>query len=81
MPVFRPIISDIMLLLSDIMSNSKNFIFETGLLNLYYNRLEPAADLHDILDIFVINGFMSPCPSKSLVTGLAWYEINLVLYG
>ncbi|MBW2603683.1 MAG: hypothetical protein JRE28_05125 [Deltaproteobacteria bacterium] len=35
---------------------------------------------HGIIDIFVIYGMLSPCPQGSLMTGLAWYEINSTLY-
>jgi hypothetical protein len=57
-----------------------NIFFETGLLKIFFKGTAVDADLHDIIDIFVICGIMSPCPQKSLLTGLSWYEINPTLY-
>jgi geranylgeranyl pyrophosphate synthase len=67
-------------LLSTIMANSRNRIFEAGLLDLYHKQINARISLHDMLDLFVISGIMSPCPARSLNTGLAWYEINPVCY-
>lgn len=67
-------------LLSTIMNNSRNRIFEAGLLDLYHKQINTQINLHDMLDLFVISGIMSPCPARSLNTGLAWYEINPVCY-
>ena len=67
-------------LLQKIMKHAYNYIFETGLLKIFFKETAVDGDLHDILDIFVICGIMSPCPRKSLMTGLSWYEINPTLY-
>lgn len=67
-------------LLDTIMTHSTGFRFETGLLKLFYDKLNPQLDLHDIVDLFVINGIMSPCPQKSLITGLSWYEISPAMF-
>ena len=67
-------------LLHTIITNSTNFMFEVGLLKLFYDKIGFTRDLHDIIDMFVIQGMMSPCPRKSLVTGLSWYEIHPVLF-
>lgn len=60
--------------------HTANYTFETGLLDILFKEVVVDSDLHDIIDIFVIYGIMSPCPRKSLMTGLAWYEINPTLY-
>ena len=44
------------------------------------NDLILQLDLHDTIDLFVINGIMSPCPQKSLITGLSWYEISPAMF-
>ncbi|OGQ89912.1 MAG: hypothetical protein A2464_13640 [Deltaproteobacteria bacterium RIFOXYC2_FULL_48_10] len=54
--------------------------FEAGLLNLYYERFRFDLDLHALLDFFVIGGMMSPCPHRSLRTGLSFYEVSPVLF-
>ena len=67
-------------LLDTIMTHSTGFKFETGLLKLFYDKLTLQFDLHDTIDMFVINGIMSPCPQKSLITGLSWYEISPAMF-
>ena len=67
-------------LLQAIMKHTDNYIFETGLLDIFFKESVVDSDLHDIIDIFVIYGIMSPCPQRSLMTGLSWYEINSTLY-
>lgn len=67
-------------LLKTIMKHADHNIFETGLLEIFFRKAAVGIDLHDIVDIFVIYGIMSPCPRKSLMTGLSWYEINSTLY-
>lgn len=73
-------ISGFMKLLHTIMKHANNYIFETGLLDIFFRETAIDCDLHDVVDIFVICGIMSPCPQKSLMTGLTWYEINPTLY-
>lgn len=73
-------VSDFIKLLQTIMKHANNYIFETGLLNIFFREIAIDCDLHDVVDIFVICGIMSPCPQKSLMTGLSWYEINPTLY-
>ena len=68
------------LLLCDIMTNSSSFMFEAGLLKLYHEKYDFGLDLHKTLDLFVIGNLMSPCPQKSLITGLSWYEISPALF-
>ncbi|MCK5835975.1 MAG: hypothetical protein KAH09_01795 [Desulfobacula sp.] len=78
---FGPVrIKTIYQLLDDIMVNSRGFMFEAGLLKLYHEKLDIGLDLHDTLDLFVIYGIMSPCPQKSLITGLSWYEISPAMF-
>jgi hypothetical protein len=67
-------------LLQTIMTHADNCVFETGLLEIFFRETAMDCDLHDVVDIFVICGIMSPCPRKSLMTGLSWYEINSTLY-
>ncbi len=67
-------------LLQTIMKHADNYTFEAGLLEIFFRGAEMDSDLHDIIDIFVIYGIMSPCPQRSLMTGLSWYEINSTLY-
>jgi hypothetical protein len=73
-------ISDMVQLLTTIMANSRNRMFEAGLLNLYHQQINARTCLHDMLDLFVISGAMSPCPVRSLNTGLSWYEISPVCW-
>jgi hypothetical protein len=70
----------IVTLLQAIMKHANNYFFETGLLEIFFNASAIHSNLHDIIDMFVIYGMMSPCPQKSLMTGLSWYEINSTLY-
>jgi hypothetical protein len=67
-------------LLQTTMKHADNYIFETGLLDIFFKELTVDSDLHDIIDTLVIYGIISPCPQKSLLTGLSWYEINSTLY-
>jgi hypothetical protein len=67
-------------LLKTTMKHADNYKFETGLLEIFFKKTAVDRDLHDIIDIFVIYGIMSPCPRRSLITGLSWYEINSTLY-
>jgi hypothetical protein len=73
-------IIDIIKLLQTVMKHANNYIFETGLLDIFFKKTAIEGDLHDVVDILVICGIMSPCPQKSLLTGLSWYEINPSLY-
>ena len=73
-------ISGFVNLLQTLMKHSDNYIFETGLLEIFFNQATMDCDLHDIIDVFVIFGIISPCSQKSLMTGLSWYEINSTLY-
>ena len=73
-------VSDFIKLLQTTMKHADNYIFETGLLDIFFKELTVDSDLHDIIDTFVIYGIISPCPQKSLLTGLSWYEINSTLY-
>jgi hypothetical protein len=67
-------------LLQTIIKHAGNYTFEAGLLEIFFREADMDGDLHDIIDIFVIYGIMSPCPQKSLITGLSWFEINSTLY-
>jgi hypothetical protein len=67
-------------LLQITMKHAGNYTFEAGLLDIFFREVSLDSDLHDIIDIFAIYGIMSPCPQKSLMTGLSWYEINSTLY-
>ncbi len=67
-------------LLQTIIKHAGNYTFEAGLLEIFFREAAMDGDLHDIIDIFVIYGIMSPCPQKSLMTGLSWFEINPTLY-
>jgi hypothetical protein len=67
-------------LLQTIMKQAGNYTFEVGLLEIFFKEADMDGDLHDIIDIFVIYGIMSPCPQKSLMTCLSWFEINPTLY-
>jgi len=72
--------SDFIKLLQTIMQHAGNYTYEAGLLEIFFREADMDGDLHDIIDIFVIYGIMSPCPQKSLMTGLSWFEINSTLY-
>jgi hypothetical protein len=67
-------------LLQTTMKHAENYTFEAGLMEIFFREAAVDSDLHDIIDIFVIYGIMSPCPLRSLMTGLPWYEINSTLY-
>jgi len=67
-------------LLQTTMKHAGNYTFEAGLLEIFFREAAVDNDLHDIIDIFVIYGIMSPCPQRSLMSGLSWYEINSTLY-
>ena len=67
-------------LLQTTMKHAGNYFFETGLLEIFFKALTVDSSLHDIIDLFVIYGIVSPCPQKSLITGPSWYEINSTLY-
>jgi hypothetical protein len=73
-------VGDLIKLLQTTMKHADNYMFETGLLDIFFKELTVDSDLHDVIDIFVIYGIISPCPQKSLMTGLSWYEINTTLY-
>ncbi len=73
-------ISKMVQLLTTIMANSSNRRFEAGLLDLYHQQIDTRTCVHDMLDLFVISGVMSPCPVRSLNTGLSWYEISPVCW-
>ena len=53
---------------------------EAGLMDMINRGTTPDLDLHDALDQFVLAGMMSPCPNRSMSSGLAWYEIHPALY-
>lgn len=67
-------------MLQTIMKHAKNYNFEAGLLELFFKMAPLECDSHDFLDIAVACGMISPCPQKSMLTGLSWYEINPALY-
>jgi len=67
-------------LLQTTMKHADNYTFEAGLMEIFFRAAALESDLHDIVDLFVIYGIMSPCPQRSLMTGLSWYEINSTLY-
>jgi len=67
-------------MLRTIMEHATDHQFEVGLLRILAKPISDNLDLHDFLDLSVACGMMSPCPQKSLLTGLSWYEINPVLY-
>ncbi|MEJ2658574.1 MAG: hypothetical protein P8012_15525, partial [Desulfobacterales bacterium] len=76
----REDIDDFIKLLKTTMKHAEHHTFETGLLEIFFKEAAVKCDLHDIIDIFVIYGIISPCPRRSLLTGLSWYEINSTLY-
>ncbi len=53
---------------------------EAGLMGTIMRPLEIVPDLHDVIDLFVICGIISPCTRGPMTTGLAWYEVNACLY-
>ena len=70
-----------LVLLFDILKrHTVAFQLEAGLMHILNSTCTPGVDLHDALDQFVLAGMMSPCPGRSLTTGLAWYEINRALF-
>ena len=60
--------------------HAKSCRIEAGLMEVIHRGTTADLDLHDVLDQFVLAGMMSPCPSRSIATGLAWYEIHPALY-
>jgi hypothetical protein len=53
------------------MKHVDNYTFETGLLEIFFGEATMDCDLHDINDVFVICGIISPCPQKFLMTALS----------
>lgn len=53
---------------------------EAGLMDIINRSTTPDLDLHDTIDLYVLAGMISPCPNRSMTTGLAWYEIHPALY-
>ena len=53
---------------------------ETGLMEIIQRQTTPDIDLHDAIDQFVLAGIMSPYPSRSIASGLAWYEFHPALF-
>lgn len=66
-------------LFNTLKQHAVSFQLEAGLMNILNNTYMPWLNLHDSLDQFVWAGMMSPCPRRSMTTGLAWYEINRAL--
>ena len=53
---------------------------ETGLMKAIARQCRLSLDLHDVIDILVICGILSPCTHGPVIAGLSWYEINACLY-
>jgi len=53
---------------------------EVGLMKAIARECRLALDLHDVIDILVICGILSPCTHGPVIAGLSWYEINACLY-
>ncbi len=53
---------------------------ETGLIKAVARHCGLTLDLHDVIDILVICGILSPCTHGPAIAGLSWYEINACLY-
>jgi len=53
---------------------------EVGLMGAIMREIGLTLDLHDVIDLFVILGIISPCTRSPMATGLSWYEINPCLY-
>ena len=53
---------------------------EVGLMKAIARECRLSLDLHDVIDILVICGILSPCTHGPVIAGLSWYEINACLY-
>lgn len=53
---------------------------EVGLMKAIARERRLTLDLHDVIDILVICGILSPCTHGPVIAGLSWYEINACLY-
>lgn len=53
---------------------------EVGLMSAIGRQLAIVPDLHDVIDLFVVGGIISPCIRGPMSSGLVWYEINPCLY-
>jgi hypothetical protein len=53
---------------------------EVGLMKAVARECRLTLDLHDVIDILVICGILSPCTHGPVIAGLSWYEINACLY-
>ncbi len=53
---------------------------EAGLMKAVARHCGLTLDLHDVIDILVICGILSPCTHGPAIAGLSWYEINACLY-
>jgi hypothetical protein len=49
---------------------------EAGSMDVISRSTTPGLDLHNTVDGFVLAGIMSPCPGRSITSGLAWYELT-----
>jgi len=60
--------------------HAPSYSLEAGLLGSILRPLGISRDLHDVIDLFVICGIISPCSRGPMAAGLAWYEVNTCLY-
>lgn len=49
---------------------------EVGLMKAIGRECRLSLDLHDVIDILVICGILSPCTHGPAIAGLSWYEVN-----
>lgn len=62
------------------MLHTRSYRFETGLLATVGQGLNFDFDMHEVIDLYMNSGILSPCKSLSMSSGLAWYEINRCLF-
>ena len=67
-------------LVAGLREHAAAFRAETGLMKVIARQCRLTLDLHDVIDILVISGILSPCTHGPVVAGLSWYEVNACLY-
>ncbi len=60
--------------------HTNQFRFEAGLMLAISRSMDLKEDLHELVDILVLLGIISPSKKSSIAKGLSWFEINPCLY-
>jgi len=61
-------------------SHSTQSKFEGGLMLAISQSMDLKEDLHDLVELLILLGVISPSKKSSMAKGLSWFEINPCLY-